>query len=935
MPRIPSLNTEKLFFIGLPFLFSAIGGLLLLLSHFIWKDGILPVAPGLFTESINVPIQLFRVGSEVFTFEMDNFLVFQNFQSLPPAAYPNLGMLFGFLIWLFFVLGLSLVSTLKRMYFIIVTGLCILIFTFSGINGLHVGGLYSNTSLIILMSGTILPMILISFFGISWSLVKRFFVLFLTTSLTLGILVNFSPIENPWLWISENITLPATLVASLFLLHLGHAVISSVTVFLIRLNQGTGIKIIWHLLVIFFLYFLLVIFTLLSLMGEVNIPFPVVPTLLLFLLAASLGYGILKLKIEQTDQFYEHPMIGKSFYWLGFAITSFTWAKADFTGNQALFEFLNHIFIYGQIAFSLLFFLYLLANFSEVINSGKEIEKVLFKPNFFAYFHMRIGATMALVILVIFADAVIGMQLSSFTTQLTADYYYQNNKKLESAILYENSWMQYRKNFKAKSAAAHLRFQLGESRDAMEHLYQNFDYGPSVQNILLLSDKLHQQDKVFEALFYLEKGLEKFPENPYLKNNLALLYSKLSRPEDAMNTLQGMKSYDDIGRANLIALVNKHRAGMLPDLEIRKDIPFQINYLAHANLRGDFAPFTLNTNELPDNFYLKTAILRNQWSNQLFSPIEKDLALIDSLIGQEQMSFEERNYRETRIIRTLQDNFINETLKYLNGTAQSFPNSAGYYHHLAAKVLAGQWDLEKAAVDLILAEEKGFENFQPFHMALLYFGNKPIEAIRIHTKFEVDFPKWMEWNEEGRLIENESVKFWAKVGQFHGMVKDELLQFLNEMESSTFQSDWAMALILHKSHILSLEEFDALKEAVLQDGEHTWTNELLDNWYQFIHQSEKSLSQDIVQWFRPELGLSRNAYWTPLVWKAFHQKEDLMEKYEILQENIQFNRDPYLWMEYIKLSRQMGLDSYATSALAEMQNWLSSLQLEKLQLENL
>lgn len=927
-------QTEKLIFKGLPFLLSIIGGLLLLGSFFIWDGKIMPIVPGIFSESIKVPVNFYSIGSEVFSLEMDNFLIFQNFQSLPPVIFPQLNMLYGATIWILFILGLSLISTLKRMYFIVATGLSIFLFTFSGINGLNVGGISSNMALIILLCGTVLPVVLISFFAVSWGLVQRFLVLLIVSSLSLWGLVKYSGTENPWLWLSENITFPAALVAVLFLLHIGHAVISSVTVLLIRLNKGTGIKIIWHLIVIFVLYFLLLIFTLLKLTGEVNIPFPTLPPLVLMLIAGFLGYGVLKLKIEQTTQVYDRPLTGKSFYWLGFAITVFSWAKADFTGNQPLFEFFNHSFIYGQIALSLLFFLYILANFYEIINSGRDLEKVIFKPQYFAYFHMRIGAIMALVILVIFADGVVSMQLSSFSTNISADYYYQSKRPLEAAILYENSWLQYRKNYKAKNAAAHLRFQLGNSNEAMEHLYQNFDYVPSVQNILLLSDKLHQEDKIFDAIFYLEKGLEIFPENPYLRNNLSLLYSKINRPAEAFANLNKMGTEKLIAQSNLLGLKVKHQAKMEEGLEIIQDLPYRLNYLAHANRQGNFAPFVLDTQNLPENYVLKTALLRNQWSNQVSSSYDSDILLLDSLIGQPQMSFEERNYRETRILRTLQDNFINETLKYLNGTAATYPNSAGYYHAMAAKILAGQWDLGKASVDILVAVEKGFENFQPVHLAILYFGGKPLEAIYIHQKYEVDFPEWMNWSESGKLNESPQVKFWTALGTFHEQLPEDLLKVLEQLESETLQAEWAMGLMRHKLHTFDANGFKKIKEIILKQANTGWTEASLDMRYTYIQGKEEDLDPMISQIFRPELGLDRNAYWAPLVWKKFRATEDEMGKYELLQEAIQFTRDPILWILYVNQSRKAGLDNYASAALSEMSKWVEARQLERLQMQN-
>jgi len=934
MVVLPERKISSILFKGLPFGLSLLGSLLLLGSYFFWKDGIMPVVPGIFSESVTVPINYYSIGAEVFSLEMDNFLIFQNFQSLAPSLFPQLSLLYAILIWGLLILGLTLISTFKRMYFIVAAGLCIFLFTFSGVNGLHIGGLYSNTSLLILLGGTLLPVILLSFFAPSWGLLARLGIMTLFSFMTLGILILLSEIEQPALWLAENCTFPSALLSMLFFMHIGHAVISSLTVFLIRLNKGTGIKIVWHLVVIFLLYFLLLIFTLLSIMGEINLPFPTLPPLTLFLAAGFLGYGVMKLKAEQTNQVYDIPLVGRSFYWIGFAIAVWTWAKADFTGNQPLFEFFNHTFIYGQLALSLLFFIYLMANFSQIINSGKELEKFLFKPQFFAYFHMRIGAIMALVILVIFGDAVVSMQIPAFSNQITADYYFQTQKPLEAAILYENSWLEYRKNPKAKSAAAHLRFQLGNNNEAMEHLYQNFDYVPSVQNILLLSDRLHRQNKIFEALFYLEKGLEIFPNDDRLQNNLAMLYSKLNRSQEAMDLLQDMDREKDIAKANLLGLMVKHRFGQQEGLEDRKDLPYRINYLAHANRQGNFAPFVLDSRALPANFHLQTALLRNQWSNQVSYDLEEDLAQLDSLIGLEQMSFEERNYRETRILRTLQENFLNETLKYLNGMVQSFPSSAGYYHALAAKILAGHWDLEKAAVDILMAEEKGFENFQPLHLAILYFGERPVDALRIHTLKGTEFPRWMEWNQSGRLVENEQVAFWTAVGRLHRMVPEELLLPLDRIDSELLRAEWALGLLRYKLHVILPSDFLHLKNMIMEELPGSWTAAQLDNWYAFVHGETECLLPEIKDLLRPDLGLSRNAYWSPLVMREVVGKSEILEKYEILQEAIQFNKDPILWSQYVKYSRQLGLDNYASEAIANMRNWLTPLQIEKLQMEN-
>jgi len=91
----------------------------------------------------------------------------------------------------------------------------------------------------------------------------------------------------------------------------------------------------------------------------------------------------------------------------------------------------------------------------------------------------------------------------------------------------------------------------------------------------------------------------------------------------------------------------------------------------------------------------------------------------------------------------------------------------------------------------------------------------------------------------------------------------------------------------------------------------------------------------VKKWAKPNLSPTRNAYFTPLVLKAVEDEKNDLKKYELLQEASQFNKDPMLWIQFVKQSRKIGLDSYGSNALIEMQGWLNLPEIEKLQMENL
>jgi hypothetical protein len=929
-------KASELLLKGLPLLFTILGGLFLLLTLFFWEDFSMPVLPGIFSESVTVPISFVQLGPELIPIQMENSLVFQNFESLPPVISPYATLGFAFIFWFLFTIGLTLISTLNKMYFFGGCAAIIILLSFSGITGLNIGGISSNYALIFLLLGVLVPIVLIRFYFSDWPVLLRFVVVSIPASLTLYFLIQSSTIIRPEVLVAENLVLPATAITVLFLLYIGHSLISGITVFLIKLNKGLGLKISWHITIIFLLYFLLILFTLMANMGEINLPFPTFPPILLMIIAGIFGYFVLKLKIEQVEQPYDYPIIGKSFYLIGFAVTLWTWSKAEFTGNQPLSELLTTVFLYGQIALSLLFMAYLFTNFSSIFNRGTALEHVLFKPQFFAYFHMRIGAAMTLVILTIYGEGVIGVQLNTAATNLSADYYYQTGQPLEASILYENSWMQYRKNDKAKNATAHLNYRLNQPSIALEHLIESFDNAPNVPNIIFLSSELHKSDKVFDAMFYLEKGLEYFPENPYLTNNLALLYSKLNRPMDALEMIEKVASQNSASLSNKLALATKHGFLEGETVEDNDDQILKINQLAAENRKGDFASFVLETDNLPEHFVLASSLLRNQWSNQVTTDYGHDIQMLDSLIGQEQPSFEELHFRETRVLRSFQEEYINETLKYLNGLAFSFSNSAGYFHSLSANILAEQLDFEKAAIDLVAAYEKGFENFKSYHLALLYFGGKQEEAFDFHEKFKVDFPDWMKWDEAGNLQENKETRFFFQIAQLHRQVPEGFLKGLEQITDPKLKADFAFMVLIHKAHWLSEQEFERIKAPLLSLPESQWSAESLDQLIEILKNPnfEGEVDDKIKKTLNPHLPKDRNAYFTPLVLMAVNQEEDEVRKYEILQEASQFNKDPKLWILFVKQSRKIGLDNYGSNALLEMQNWLSLQEIEKLQLEN-
>jgi tetratricopeptide (TPR) repeat protein len=483
----------------------------------------------------------------------------------------------------------------------------------------------------------------------------------------------------------------------------------------------------------------------------------------------------------------------------------------------------------------------------------------------------------------------------------------------------------------------HLAIAQNQPTSAINTLFRSFEYNPSVNDIILLSSSLNKGGKSEEALFFLEKGLSIFPDNPYLQNNLAMMYSKNNRGQEAYNLLEHITGHSQVSLANKVGLQVKHLIHYDESLDVKDNTLAQINQLAFDNLKVDTSHFTLKTAGIEDpEWIVNRAILRNQWSNQSENSITKDFALLDSLLTDTLSPSIKEDFLETRVIRSYQDDYINETLKYINGMVFQFPGSAGFYHSMAANVLIGQIDFEKAAIELSQAEEKGFANFQTHHLPVMFFGNLQARTFEVAEKYNVPFPDWMDFGPEGDLVSNDTTLFFSSLSSLHREVKNDFMAGLEELNHPDFRAFFAYQILLGKGHWLDKEEISGLVTLIGNSS-----RELQD--YEFLEEIVEMLLSGKVRdspsnhhtLFDRKLSLWRNAYWTPLVFMALEQSSDDMEKYNILLEATDFNKDPLLWINLVKYSRRIGMDSYASGTLNEMRGWLDPETLEELQLQNL
>tara|TARA_R110002072_G_scaffold140286_1_gene284424 strand:- start:344089 stop:346872 length:2784 start_codon:yes stop_codon:yes gene_type:complete len=920
-----TLKTSLAFKI-LALLFIISGGLFALYYLIFDPQPYVNIQAGSFLDTIAIPFDWVQIGPISFPIKVDNYLVFQEFQALTPEIHLTESYIYAGIVWLGVVSVLTLITEFKKVFFIIGGIIWIVLLTLSNFNGLNIGGQSANYPLIILLAGTLIPLIYFHLWGQKTHLAIKWLTIFAGTFSALAILITQSPITNPEIYIAEHSLTIGFCLALAWVLWNGHGIISGVYILLARANRNLNLNITVQISFIAIIYLVTLFFILLDLQGDLNFPFPVFSALFLLIPLGIFGWISIGEKVNQSDQLVSTPAVIKALHLIGFGLSLWLVWKLKLSGNQPGEELFKHLLVYSQFGFSLFFFIYLMANFMSVMNSGKAIDTIVYKPHSLIYYHVRIGGLITILVITTYAEGIVGVQANGMTSNILADYYYQIDKKLEASILYENAWMRYRKNPKAKFATAKLLLDLKQPTLAKQNLEESITEAPQVDNILLLSERLHLENKVFDAIYYLEKGLTIFPNEPHLVNNLSLLYTKVNKSTEALELMSQIESDDPVLNSNLTALQTK--LGQ-PEVNVAQpiDLISQLNQLAASNALANIPSEEL-VKSIKEKLQQESSpmLINAGWRN-LMSEINRndpnsDLAFLDSIGQQPEMLDYLMSLQETAVIRSLAAGRVTEAVKNLNGLAFRNPNDAAYYLQLSGSILAQNLDFQKAANEFIAAEEKGFQGFSTHHWSIFGLAGMPAKSVEIREKYQVRLPSYVS-NQDTTIH-----KYLNIIGRFHQTLPQILLHQWRTLHENELKTDIAIRLIVFKAHGLGKEDLKELEKYItdiIGPQEHLTI---------FANNPDLKNIDSVnafISWIKASNELTANPYLSPLIISAVDINTDPLTQYEILNAATEFNQDPILWFKKIKAARESGLDNYADQSLEILKLWTSPEELELLQ----
>ncbi|MDR7129619.1 hypothetical protein J2X69_001964 [Algoriphagus sp. 4150] len=913
----------------MPLLFIISGGLFALYYLIFDPQPYVNIKAGSFLDTVPIPFDWVQIGPISFPIRVDNYLIFQEFKALAPQIHRSESLIYALIVWLGVVSVLTLLTEFKKVYFTVGGIVWIALLTFSNFNGLNIGGLNANYPLLILLGATLVPMIYFHLWGQRIPLMIRWLISCAVIFSALALLITQSPIPAPEMYLAEHSLTIGFGLALAWVFWNGHGILSGIYILLARANRNLTLNITVQISLLVFLYLGILFCILLNLQGELGSLLPVFSPLFLLLPLGLFGWISIGEKIEQSDGLVANSTVLKALHLLGWGLALWLVWKLKLSGNQPAEEFFKHMLIYSQLGFSLFFYIYLLANFMSVMNSGKAVEKILYKPYSLVYYHIRLGGLIVILVVTTYTDGIVGVQANAMSSNILADYYYQTDKKLEASILYENAWMRYRKNPKAKFLTAKLLLDLKQPTLAKQHMVESFSEAPQVDNILLLSDRLHQENDVFGAIYYLERGLSIFPNEPHLANNLSLLYVKANKSGDGLELMKTTQSVNQVLRSNLTALKTKlGQPEVFPTQP--SDLISQINELSASNALGNVPSKELVLSirkkmQTEDSPMLINAGWRNLMSEIKRDSPDADLKLLDSLGQKSEMAEYLMDLQETAVIRNLSAGRVTEAVKNLNGLAFRNPNDAAYYLQLSGNILAQNLDFQKAANEFIAAEEKGFQGFETHHWSIFGLAGMPDKAVEIREKHKVLYPTYL--TDEGPIVP----EYLKMISRFHESSAQNLLSQWRTTEESALKTDIAIRIIAHKAHGLNQDDLKELGNFI---SDKIGSQPELEAFISNPDLKNKNSVDAFVSWIKASDKLTANPYLSPLIISEIETKSDPLDQYEILNSATEFNHDPILWTKKIKAARESGLDRYANESLELLKQWISPEELTSLQNAN-
>ena len=592
-------------------------------------------------QTVNLLREGANLGAITLNYNVDNFLVNETFEGSDiKINYVASYLLLGF-ITVSLIFYLTVITGLNRFWFIAGVIIFMALMINFKLDQLLLFGSYENIPLYVVL-GLYLPLLYyfhafashISFFW-KWMAIAA------TTVIVGGVLVQFATVSNPVLYLVNYGILFPVVISILFVFTVAIEIIAGLLYIITSGNTGQGKNSLFHFSLVTFIYLVNVILVFAKNRQFIDWDLYYINEFYLLLISAIVGIWGFKHRSTLFENVLPFRSSGAFVFLIAGTICFTTIAYLFYTGNDPLVETMEDAIIFSHLSFGFFFFLYVISNFVSLLHGNLQVYKVVYKPKHMPYFVMRfiglvgVGALFFQSGQLAMSQAVAGYYNGIGDLYMAVKDYYvaEQYYKLGSQFEFQN----HRSNY----GLASLANKQNDQASALYYYQQSILKKPTPYAYANLANVYQSSGLFFDALFSLKEGVNEFPDNAYLNNNLGLLYAKTDIADSAyMFFEKASVSASNVASTNILSLLAIKKLNF--DLDsintqyLSSDyLPVRNNLLVLNNLNGIYNAGLFSRNYLTDSILNPNtfAYLYNTAYNQSFVDDSTANSLIDNYLA--------------------------------------------------------------------------------------------------------------------------------------------------------------------------------------------------------------------------------------------------------------------------------------------------------------
>jgi hypothetical protein len=251
----------------------------------------------------------------------------------------------------------------------------------------------------------------------------------------------------------------------------------------------------------------------------------IISPIFIFVIQVILGFWGLK-KFTDHSEMFSFRQIGAWAY-LGFSLVGMgTVAFIYLSGNDPLQDLFEDMVSIAFLVMSLGFFVYVLMNYFQIMKQGLAVHKVLYKAPYSKLWYSRLVGFFAILGLFTLKNYYSYFQFQAGVNNTIADYHLAENKFKLAETFYKTGANFDPFNHKSNLSLASMAMDVGDKSSAGFFFNQSLQKIPNALAYAGLSHSLENENRYFESIFELQKGLKSFPKQSELYTNLAYLQSR-------------------------------------------------------------------------------------------------------------------------------------------------------------------------------------------------------------------------------------------------------------------------------------------------------------------------------------------------------------------------------------------------------------------------